>query len=137
MGLLDDLAKSLGAGAPGGQPQGGAQAAALVQALTGLLAGGGLQQLIASFQRKGLGDVVGSWVSTGANMPVTPDQIGRALDQDQLARLAQQAGLDVGSVTRQLSGLLPEVVDRLTPDGDVPAASALQERLGGLLKGIL
>jgi uncharacterized protein YidB (DUF937 family) len=103
----------------------------------GLLAGGGLQQLISSFQQKGLGDVVGSWISTGANKPVSPEQIGQALEPDQLGRLSQQTGLDVGSLTQQLSGLLPNLVDKLTPDGNVPEPGAVQDKLSGLLKGLL
>jgi uncharacterized protein YidB (DUF937 family) len=134
MGIFDEITKNLG-GAAGAQPASGGQGA-LVQALMGLLAGGGLQQLIASFQRNGLGDVVGSWISTGANKPVTADQVGQALGPEQLGRLAQQTGLDVGSLTSQLSSLLPGLVDKLTPDGAVPDSGALQDRLGGLLKGL-
>lgn len=135
MGILDELTKNLGAAAPGAQSAGGGQGA-LMQALMGLLGSGGLQQLIASFQQNGLGDVIGSWISTGANKPVTPDQVGQALGADQLGRLAQQTGLDVGSLTGQLSTLLPSVVDKLTPDGNVPDGDAVQNRLGGLLKGL-
>jgi uncharacterized protein YidB (DUF937 family) len=135
MGILDDLTKGLGTNTQSGQAMGGGQGA-LMQAVMGLLAGGGLQQLISSFQQKGLGDVIGSWVSTGANKPVSPDQLGQALGSDQLGRLAQQTGLDAGSLANQLSSLLPGLVDKLTPDGNVPEAGALQDRLGGLLKNL-
>jgi uncharacterized protein YidB (DUF937 family) len=134
MGILDDLAK-IGAGAQGGQAAGTGQGP-LIQAVTGLLAGGGLQQLISSFQQNGLGDVVGSWISTGPNKAVSPQQIGQALGADRLGQLSQQTGLDVGSLTGQLSSLLPGLVDKLTPDGSVPDAGALQNKLGGLLKGL-
>jgi uncharacterized protein YidB (DUF937 family) len=135
MGIFDDLTKNLGANVPGGQTAGGGQGAVL-QALMGLLAGGGLQQLISSFQQKGLGDVIGSWISTGANKQVSPEQIGQALGPDQLGRLSQQTGLDPGALAAQLSSLLPGVVDKLTPDGNVPDSGALQDKLGGLLKGL-
>lgn len=134
MGILDELQKNLGGTAPGGQPAGGQ--GALIQTILGLLQGGGLQQLVASFQQKGLGDIIGSWVSTGSNLPVSADQVKQALGPDKLGQLAQQTGLDTGALAGQLSNLLPGVVDKLTPDGVVPEGGALQEKLGGLLKGL-
>ena len=136
MGIFDELTKGLGGGTQSGQQGGAGGQGALIQALMGLLAGGGLQQLIASFQQKGLGDAVGSWISTGPNKHVSPEQIGQALGPDQLGRLSQQSGLDIGSLTTQLSTLLPGLEDKLTPDGNVPEAGALQDKLGGLLKGL-
>jgi uncharacterized protein YidB (DUF937 family) len=136
MGIFDELTKNLGSGTQGGQQGVGGGQGALIQALMGLLAGGGLQQLIASFQQKGLGDAVGSWISTGPNKQVSPEQIGQALGPDQLGRLSQQTGLDPGSLTTHLSTLLPGLVDKLTPDGNVPEAGAVQDKLGGLLKGL-
>jgi uncharacterized protein YidB (DUF937 family) len=136
MGIFDELTKNLGGDTQSGQQGSGAGQGALIQALMGLLAGGGLQQLIASFQQKGLGDAVGSWISTGPNKQVSPEQIGQALGPDQLGRLAQQTGIDIGSLTTQLSTLLPGLVDKLTPDGNVPEAGAVQDKLGGLLKGL-
>ncbi len=135
MGIFDELQKNLGGAATGGQPGGGQ--GALIQAILGMLQGGGLQQLIASFQQKGLGDLIGSWVSTGPNPPVSADQLKQALGPDKLTQLAQQTGLDTESVARQLSNVLPGLVDKLTPDGSVPEGGALQEKLGGLLKGFL
>jgi uncharacterized protein YidB (DUF937 family) len=135
MGFLDELTKRMSVPASGA-PAGGGEGA-LLPALMGLLTGGGLQQLVSSFQQKGLGEVVGSWVSTGKNLPVSPDQIQRALGPEELGQLAQQTGLDVGSLASQLSSLLPNVVDKLTPDGKLPEGGVLQDRLGGLLKGLL
>lgn len=132
MGILDELTKGLGSGAaPAAGGQGG-----MIQAVMGLLSGGGLQQLVASFQQKGLGDVIGSWISTGANQPISPGQLGEALGPDRLRGLAQQTGLDPGALTAQLSSMLPGLVDRLTPDGKLPDAGTLQEKVGGLLKGL-
>ncbi len=132
MGLLDDLQKNLGG--IGGQADGGR--GALMQALMGLLAGGGLQQLLSSFQQKGFGDVAGSWISTGENKPVSPDQIQQALGPDRLGQLSQQTGLDVGTLAGQLSSLLPSLVDKLTPDGRLPEGGAPPDKLGALLKGL-
>ena len=134
MGIFDELQKNLGGAAAGGQPGGGQ--GALLQAILGLLQGGGLQQLVASFQQKGLGDIIGSWVSTGSNLPISADQVKQALGPEKLGQLAQQTGLDTGTLAGQLSNLLPGLVDKLTPDGNVPQGDALQENLGGLLKGL-
>jgi uncharacterized protein YidB (DUF937 family) len=135
MGLFDDLGKALGGGGLGGLQGGGAQGA-LLQAAAGMLAQGGLETLVKSFQQKGLGDVIGSWVSTGANAPVSADQLTHALGPDLLGKLAGQTGLDPAAVASQLTKVLPGLVDHLTPGGQLPAANALQDQLGGLLKGL-
>jgi uncharacterized protein YidB (DUF937 family) len=134
MGIFDEVGKALG-GTQGGQAAGGGQLA-LMQALAGLLAGGGLAGLVDSFKQKGLGDIVGSWVSTGPNLPVSPAQITHALGPDQLGQIAKQAGIDPGVVSGQLAKMLPGVVDQLTPSGRLPGVNDLQAGLGGLLKGL-
>lgn len=131
MGIFDEVGKALG-GNQSGQAGGGQ--AALMQALTGLLAGGGLDGLVKTFQQKGLGDVIGSWVSTGPNLPISPDQITHALEPDRLGQIARQAGIDPGALSGQLAKMLPGVVDQLTPSGQLPSASDLEAGLGGLLK---
>lgn len=133
MGLLDEIGKSIGIGGAAQTGLGGAQPA-LMQAVMGLLGGGGLQGLVNSFQQKGLGDIMGSWISTGKNLPIAPDQVAHALGPDKLGQMAKQVGLDPSALAGQLSGLLPSVVDKLTPNGALPDASALQGGLGDLLK---
>jgi uncharacterized protein YidB (DUF937 family) len=134
MGLLDSIIGSAVQGGLGGLlggAQGGAQAsagggqAALLQAILAMLANGsaqgGLGGLVSQFQRSGLGDVVASWVSTGQNQPISPDQLRGALGDDVLGQLARQAGGGSGNdILGPLAELLPQVVDRLTPKGDVP-----------------
>ena len=96
---------------------------------------GGLDGLISQFTSIGLGDVVGSWVSTGKNLPVSPDQLKSALGDDTVKNLASKLGMDSNALTSQLSNLLPDVVDKLTPDGKVPEGDMLSkgmEMLGGL-----
>lgn len=132
MGLLDSVAGALGAAGGGG---GGGQAD-LMQAVMGLIGndGQGLATLLQKFQQGGLGDVVGSWVGTGQNLPISPEQLGGVLGHDTLSGLAQQLGLSGGDVAGQLSQLLPQVVDKLTPGGQLPSGE-----LGGLgdLGGLL
>lgn len=88
---------------------------------------GGLQNLINQFASKGLGDVIGSWIGTGKNLPISPDQIKNVLGDDAVKNLASKLGIDIGALTSQLSNLLPDVVDKLTPDGKVPEGDILSQ----------
>ena len=114
-----------GAGAPA------TSAGDLIGALGGL---GGLTQVLES---GGLGDAVRSWVGTGSNQAVSPDQVTQALGPGgQLQQLANTAGVSQDEAAQQLSSLLPEVINHLTPNGDVPQgqldlASLAQQFLGG------
>ena len=132
MGIFDEFGKVIGDN-QGGQAASGGQSA-LLQSLAGLLAGGGLDGLVKSFQQKGLGDIIGSWVSTGPNLPVSPDQVSNALGPDRLGQIARQTGIDPGAISGQLAKMLPGVVDQLTPSGQLPSTNDLEAGLGGLLK---
>ena len=137
MGLFDSVVGALGAG------QGG-NANDPMQIIMGLVnQHGGLGGLLQKLQQGGLGDAVSSWVSTGANQPVTPDALGGALGHDTVAGLAQKLGINPGELLGPLAQMLPQVVDKLTPQGQLPqgadAAGAgglgdLAGMLGGLLK---
>ena len=80
----------------------------------------GLGGLIKQFQQKGLGDVVDSWVSTGRNKNVAPDEISVALGGDVVDELSRHTGLTRDQVVGELARMLPNVVDNLTPDGRLP-----------------
>ena len=58
-------------------------------------------------------------MSTGKNLPVTPNQIEQGLGSDLLNQLAGKVGLPSGAVTAQLAGILPDLVDKLTPNGKI------------------
>jgi uncharacterized protein YidB (DUF937 family) len=85
---------------------------------------GGLAGLLEQLKSKGLGDIVQSWVGTGPNKPITPQQIGQGLGPDWLRQLAASAGVSTETVSQHLSEILPKIVDRLTPDGRLPTADA-------------
>ncbi|WP_157039549.1 YidB family protein [Aquincola tertiaricarbonis] len=95
--------------------------------------GGGLGALVEQFTRSGLGDVVSSWVGTGANQPVSPGQLGQVFGDDLLGRLTQQTGLSQGDLLSQLSQVLPQAVDQMTPQGQLPADGGLGE-IGSILE---
>jgi uncharacterized protein YidB (DUF937 family) len=144
MSLLDTVIGALGQQQPGRGGQ-----ADLITAIIGMLGQqgggglGGLAGLVDKLQRGGLGDAVNSWVGTGQNQPVAPDQLGGALGEDAVAGFAQQMGLNPQDALGQLSQLLPQVVDRLTPQGQLPAGgtgdiSSLAQQAGlGDLEGML
>lgn len=127
-GGLGGLIGSLG-GSPGTAGQGNPQAG-LGGLLGGLgggglggLLGGGLGELMESFRQQGQGDVAESWVGTGPNKPIAPDQLEQAIGPDALATLTQQTGLSREELLSRLSTTLPEVVDKVTPDGRLPDAT--------------
>jgi uncharacterized protein YidB (DUF937 family) len=128
MGLMDQLGQ-----AAGGMMSGQTAQNPLLQAIIGVLgqnsSAGGLAGLVQGFQKNGLGDIVNSWVSTGQNLPITPAQIKQGLGSDFLSQLAGKAGVSPDAASAQLSSLLPDVVDKLTPNGKIEAGG-----IGQLLK---
>ena len=99
---------------------------------------GGLSGLIQKFTSNGLGDIVNSWTGTGDNLPISPDQISKVLGPDTIKNIAEKTGLDTKAVTGQLTTLLPEVINKLTPDGKIPEGDMLKkgmDMLGGLKGG--
>ena len=93
---------------------------------SGALAGiGGLGALLQRFQQKGYGDHVQSWVGTGENQPIPPEALSDVFDGDQLSEIASQAGVSEDEARTGLSELLPQVVDRLTPEGQLPESEQL------------
>lgn len=147
MGLLDSV---LGAALGGGNNAGGGGQGALLNAVIGMLSQGGgaagglggLGGLVSKFTQGGMGDVVNSWVGTGQNMPVSADQISNVLGGDMIANLAKQLGMNQGDIAGQLSQMLPGMVDKLTPNGQIPQGDIggmgglgdIAGMLGGLLK---
>jgi uncharacterized protein YidB (DUF937 family) len=83
---------------------------------------GGLQGVVNEFEKNGLGPTVRSWVSTGPNQPISPEEVQRALGPDLLQQLSQKSGVSVDDLSRKLAEVLPEAVDRMTPDGSIPKA---------------
>ncbi len=125
MGLLDGV---LG----GGQDGGGA-----ISAIGELLRSqeGGVGGLVKSFEAGGLGELARSWVGKGENLPISAQQIEAVLSSGVVAQYAQKLGVDPHAAAGQIAQILPQVIDRLTPDGDVPSAGGLGG-LGGLLGGL-
>ena len=81
---------------------------------------GGLAGLTQLFNQGGLGHVMQSWIGTGQNLPISPEQLQQVLGSGQLQQLATKVGMDPGQLTQELSHLLPRVADHLTPAGKRP-----------------
>lgn len=88
------------------------------QAQGGLL--GGLGGLLQSFQQSGHGDIINSWVGSGQNQPITPDQLHQALGPQAVDNLSRMTGVAAPDLISELSRFLPGVIDRLTPQGRMP-----------------
>ncbi len=96
--------------------------------LGGLLAGGaagsvlsgGLNDLVKQFQQSGQGDVAQSWVGTGPNQEISPNDLAKALGEDRIKTLMAQSGLSRDELIAGLSQQLPELIDKLTPNGRIP-----------------
>jgi uncharacterized protein YidB (DUF937 family) len=115
----------------------------LMQAASELLsndsAHGGLSGLVGKFQQAGLSDVVSSWIGRGENLPVSADQISQVLGSNAVAGIAEKFGLNAQDLSSGLAQHLPGLVDKLTPQGQMPEgglgnASDLLGALGSLLK---
>lgn len=131
MGLLDMVTGALGGA--GSNPLVGV----VMQMLSGNGQAGGLAGLVKTFQEKGLGDQMASWIGTGENQPVSSDQIKTALGDEQLGQIASQLGMDQNQAAGGLAAMLPQVIDKLTPNGQVPQGNDLMAQGLELLKGKL
>lgn len=98
---------------------------------------GGISGLAESFQRAGLGHIVSSWIGTGANLPVSSQQLQQVLGNEQIQALARKMGVPTETAGSQLAEAMPGVVDKLTPDGQVPQGGDLMSLGMKLLHGLL
>jgi uncharacterized protein YidB (DUF937 family) len=109
MGLLDGLI-------------GGTVGAALITAANEVIEKhGGVEGLVKQFQEKGLAGTIQSWIATGENQPIAPDQVQHALGHDLVKDLAAKAGLSPEDLSKKLAELLPNAIDKLTPGGKLPS----------------
>ena len=88
---------------------------------------GGFGALVQSFKEKGLADVVSSWIGTGQNLPVSREQLQSVLGNEKIKELAEKAGISPQEAATKLSTVLPEVVDKATPNGKFDASAILQQ----------
>ena len=146
MGLLDAILKQAGGGAGqvGGlgaiaemamkNPQVIAAALSMLNPKDASVGGGGgLADIIGAFNKGGLGDVMSSWVGGGPNKPVDPGALAGVLGPDVLGQFAQKAGIGQSEAGSVLASVLPELVNHMTAQGQVPQGAALDGVLGSLV----
>ena len=109
----------------------------MVETIVGMVGGagalGGVGGLVEKFTAGGMGDAAKSWVGTGDNHEVSADQVRGALGDEEVQRVADQAGVSKDQAATGLAALLPAIIDKVTPDGVVPHPEQLAERLEKLL----
>lgn len=123
MGIFDSFKDSLGDSLKQQvleRMPGGAENPMVQAAVSAIEQQGGIGALAQRFHEKGLGGVVQSWISTGQNQPIDPQQIQNVLGGGQLEQLAERFGIPKETVAGGLSQILPQVVDKMTPNGQVP-----------------
>jgi uncharacterized protein YidB (DUF937 family) len=131
MGLFDVIGSLLGRGGQGGQ-------AGLPGTLINMLQQPGmLQSILSQLNQGGLGQAAQSWVGTGANTPVTGQQLGSALGPEIISMLEQATGSSGSDLLGQLAQHLPNIVSGLTPNGQVPHGDELEQLGGNLLQNFL
>lgn len=133
MGLFDQVVGALS----GNQSGGGNALLETVMQLVNNPQTGGLGGLVQSFQQGGLAEIVNSWVSTGQNLPISAEQIQSVLGNSTLQDLAAKLGMSNEQISGGLAAMLPQVVDQLTPNGEVPQGGDLLAQGLDLLKGRL
>jgi len=151
MSLLDSVIGALANSQPGVQPPAagatqGTPGSVLLGTVISMLANGqhpqgagvgGLGDLIGRFTQGGMGDVIGSWIGHGENAPISGDQLSGVLGSGVIGQIASQLGLSHGEAAGQLSQMLPEVINRLTPHGEAPGSGlgAFEDILAKLTAG--
>jgi uncharacterized protein YidB (DUF937 family) len=120
-----------------GAVSGGGEGGGLAQLLMGALANheGGINGVVEKFQSAGLGGVLASWVGTGENQPITPAALETVFSPEMIQGLADKTGLPVQQLLHEVSQYLPQLVDNLTPNGEIPSGGGWLEAGLSMLKG--
>jgi uncharacterized protein YidB (DUF937 family) len=155
MGLLDAILGGMmggRSGGPGGSmggptdgsmggmmggPNTQAQSPLLQMVLQILQQNGGLEGILGKFQQAGYGQQAQSWIGTGQNQPIDPNVLQQILGQGPLGQIAQQLGITREQASSGVAQMLPQVVDEMTPGGQIPAnhGDLVNEALAILQKG--
>jgi uncharacterized protein YidB (DUF937 family) len=131
-GALGDMLGGLtGEGGRGG---GAGAMGALLPILAGFLASGGLSKIMGGLKANGLSAQADSWVGTGSNQPVSGRDVEQAMGQEQIQQIAQQLGVSESEAADAVAQALPEVVDKVSPQGKLPPDQDLDAAFDKLSK---
>ena len=134
-GADSELGDILGGLTGGGGGKGGGMGGllgGLLPMVGKMLADGGLQKALAGFQQQGLAEQASSWLGTGANEPISAADVRKVVSSDELTKIAGQLGISEDDAASALAQVLPAVVDKVSPDGQLPPAGELDAALGRL-----
>ena len=98
---------------------------------------GGLPGLLGMFKNKGLGNIIESWIGTGPNKRIRAGQVKKGLGPDLLEQIAGSVGVSKGAASDQLAKYLPNIINKLTPKGEIPKETTLADKGLELLKNLL
>jgi uncharacterized protein YidB (DUF937 family) len=121
MGFLDGLLGSMMGGTTSGGQSAQGNSPLMQMALQVLQQNGGIEGILAKCQQAGLGQQAQSWIGTGQNMPISADALSTIFGQGKLGQLAQQCGIPAGEAVGGLAQTLPNIIDQMTPNGQIPA----------------
>jgi len=136
MGLLDGLLKMAGSSMKATESNQNA-VTSIMDVLINNKQNGGLDGLVGTLTKGGLGNVVDSWISTGKNKPVKTSQLNNVLSSDVVSQIAAKLGISNTAALAMVAKFLPLIVDKLTPDGKITQQSSginVQDILSQILK---
>lgn len=134
MNLFTEIVQRLAGSDPASAQR---QSRSLIEGLLDMLqddSTGGIEGIRNRAQRQGLSDIISSWIGTGQNRPITPDQVTDVLGRERVEALSQRAGIPASEGANVLSQFLPELIDKLTPEGHVPQKGQMST-IGKVLLG--
>lgn len=130
MGLFDSIAGAIQTESTTGASGG------ILGSVMGLLNSpeiGGISGLMEKFSQGGLGEQVASWIGNGQNLPISGEQLQSALGSPMIQEIAAKMGFDASSAADVLAAMLPQVVDSMTPNGQLPeGGTEISQMLSGL-----
>jgi len=130
MGLLDSTTAHIAEALPTAD---NSQQSGIFDAIIGLINNpqtGGIQGLVNTFEEKGVGGVIASWIGTGENLTISEEQLEAIIGNDRIQTLSQTLGITSQDISGHLSKLLPQVIDRLTPSGTLREDDTLEKTKG-------
>jgi len=125
-------ARSGGLGGALGGGAGGGMMGMLLPLVASLLMNGGLKKIMGQLQASGRGAEADSWVSTDENKPLDGAAVREAVDHDEIASIAKRLGVSEDEAAEAVARVLPDVVDQVTPEGQLPPDDELDEKFGRL-----
>lgn len=136
MGLFDQIAGAI-SGATANTNEGEKALLPVIMQLLNDPGTGGLAGLVQTFHKGGLAEIANSWISTGHNLPVSAEQINSVLGNEQVKNIAGKLGISLDQASEQIAAHLPQIIDRLTPNGSIPEGADLVSQGLDLLKSNL